>query len=733
MKTRIVIILNFIVVVAIAITITFYNRATEEKLTQNAYDSIVSLADGMQKTGTSYMKGEQEIVDSWARYINSNSMTMEEAVEYVRTSQDTSTESAHILWADTYNGLSTVAKASDPTDYSVEYKMQSFSGWYSKDLSEYIDDLDFENDSILMTTAYTNIMDGERSVAFCRELTLNYEGEARMAYLLRVIPENTLKEKWVFTTDLADAEIAFTEADGNYIIKSTGLKGNNFFEFLYSYNKIDIEAVQEEIYDKGNSYYEALNSRGVETVYAYSVIEEGAEWLVIVSIPRASLVDSGHDYHSIVWLLLVTLSVLLISDITFFYLSNVRERKDSRTILAQQEKLAKALERSEAANRSKTMFLNNMSHDIRTPMNAIMGFSKLAEDELENTDKVREYLGKIQMSAEHLTELINDILDMSRIESGKVVVEEHCESIRSLIEEIGTITRMDMEQKHLTYRVDLSELAQDYVYADRLRLKRALINIVSNAMKYTEEGGSIDLRVASYQVEEAGYTGVRFTVSDTGIGMTPEFLQHIFEPFERERTSTVSGIQGTGLGMAITKNLVEIMGGTIEAQSTKGVGSTFTVNLTFRIGAESQVEEEQETQEAPVDILQGKRVLLAEDNVFNQEIARALLLQSGLTVDIVADGSEAVARMKQADRPHYDFILMDVQMPTMDGYEATRRIRDLGQEELKQIPIIAVTANAFEEDRQKAVAAGMDDHIAKPINIQILQKTLARLLREKCR
>ena len=521
----------------------------------------------------------------------------------------------------------------------------------------------------------------------------------------------------------------------------------------------------------------------------------------------------------------------------------------------QQDALRSALAAAEHANKAKTVFLNSMSHDIRTPMNAILGFTALATTHLDNAELVKDYLQKISVSGQHLLSLINDVLDMSRIESGTIKLDNAPVHLPDVLHDLRTIIQGNISAKQLDLYVDTQDIQHEDIITDKLRLNQILLNIVGNAVKFTPAGGTINIRVREKPCPRSGCTTFVFSVKDNGIGMSPEFQQHVFDSFAREQTATRSGIQGTGLGMAITKNIVDMMGGTITLKSEQGKGSEFTVTLDCKIsktqtksqpipelrGARALVVDddaqtcmsvskmlrqiemtadwttsgkeailraqeaheqgrdfkvyiidwlmpdmngietvrrirkviepgtpiiiltaydwsdiEQEAREAgvtafvgkplfmselravlthtqtepqPMQMPQhagyaGKKVLLVEDNALNREIATAILEQAGLQVDSVEDGTDAVARMNTAAEDQYDLILMDVQMPRMDGYTATRKIRAMENPRKANIPIVAMTANAFDEDRKKAFAAGMNAHVAKPIDMAVLSHTL---------
>ena len=418
--------------------------------------------------------------------------------------------------------------------------------------------------------------------------------------------------------------------------------------------------------------------------------------------------------------------------------------------------LEEAAHAAEAANRAKSTFLSNISHDIRTPMNAISGFTTLAISSMDQKEKVRDYLAKIQVSGDHLMSLINDVLDMSRIESGRIHLEESEVKLPEVLSELETITSGHVQAKQLKLSVDAGEIANETVCCDKTRLNQILLNLLSNAIKFTPVGGRISVRLRQLPGTQenktvCGIAVYEFRVKDNGIGMSPEFIKKIFDPFERERTSTVSRVPGTGLGMSISKNLVEMMGGTIEVQSEQGKGTEFMIRIPMRVcsGEKSadhcsgekrmdhdfgrpsadRVEETFSPMTAGNDF-SGRHVLLVEDNELNREIATAILRGYGFEVDTAENGAIAVEKVQSAAPDTYDIVLMDVLMPVMDGYEATRRIRALEDPARAKIRILAMTANAFEEDRKAAFVAGMDGFLSKPIDIDELWKTLRRLLQD---
>ena len=389
------------------------------------------------------------------------------------------------------------------------------------------------------------------------------------------------------------------------------------------------------------------------------------------------------------------------------------------------KELAEALTMAQSASRAKTTFLNNMSHDIRTPMNAIIGYTGLAASHIDNKNQVQDYLEKIAQSSNHLLSLINDILDMSRIESGKMNLDEKPENLQEIIQTLQDIVQADIHAKHHEFFIDTVNVNDENILCDKLRLNQVLLNILSNSIKYTPAGGTISMRITEKDVKSNGYASFEFKIKDNGIGMDKEFVKTIYDPFTREKSSTVSGIQGTGLGMAITKNIIDMMGGEIDISTQLHKGTETTLTFDFRL-TETPVEAKK--MESRKYSFEGKKILIVEDNEMNREIATEILSAEGFIIDSADDGTVAVEMMRDAESDKYDLVLMDIQMPIMDGYEATRQIRGMNSHIAKNIPIIAMTANAFEEDRQAAITAGMNEHIAKPINVDELKSVLAKLL-----
>lgn len=391
-----------------------------------------------------------------------------------------------------------------------------------------------------------------------------------------------------------------------------------------------------------------------------------------------------------------------------------------------QEKLQDALSKAQSANRAKTTFLNNMSHDIRTPMNAILGFTSIASKHLDDSKQVGECLEKITESSDHLLSLINDVLDMSYIESGKMSLNIHDEKISEMVETLENIAKPDAQMKEIDFKIHMENITNNVIVCDKLRLKQVLLNIISNAIKYTKFGGYVDFSVTQLPNEKANFGKYEFRVKDNGIGMSKEYQKILFDPFTREKSGVASEVKGSGLGMAITKKIVDMMGGTIEVQSELGKGSEFVVVFDFPVVSELTLENDtNEKKEEKID-LSGMKVLLVDDNDFNREIASIILTDEKINVTEAVNGKEAFDKIQKSKKGDFDLVLMDVQMPILNGYESTKLIRALENKDVSDIPIIAMTANAFEEDKKAALNCGMNDHIAKPIDIGKLKTVLAK-------
>ena len=521
------------------------------------------------------------------------------------------------------------------------------------------------------------------------------------------------------------------------------IKGHNVFSVLkkmkYLHNS-SFDKTEAELEEKGYSYSNAVLD-GTEYFYGLKRMEN-AEWTLIFLVPAKYVATNTLKLVNFVMIFIVIFTVI-VSACVILVISFVMHRNQQEAIRVERENNAKletvntelrqaklaaeeAFHVAQEANRSKSSFLANMSHDIRTPMNAIVGITSLIEHECDDGEKVKEYAKKIELSSQHLLGIINDVLDMSKIETGKTTLKYADFSISELLQEMDTVFHPQANEKHQTFVIIGEDIRHDWVKGDRIHLTQIFTNLLSNAVKYTQAGGIIQFIVEECQTNSSVYAKFHFMVKDNGMGMSPDFKDKIFDAFTREESSLTNKIQGTGLGMAITRNLVEVMGGTIDVESMKGQGSCFEVLLDLKIAEQRVAAPTQKIQENMQDIsvLKGMRFLCAEDNELNAEILTELLKIEGAECTICENGEEILKAFEQSAPGEYDMILMDVQMPVMNGYEATKAIRRSSHELAKTIPIIAMTANAFSEDIQHSLAAGMNAHISKPVEMRILEKNV---------
>ena len=420
---------------------------------------------------------------------------------------------------------------------------------------------------------------------------------------------------------------------------------------------------------------------------------------------------------------LVAISIAVLATAICYLMLHRKQREKLYT-----EEIRKSAEKARKANEAKTRFLFNMSHDIRTPMNAIVGFSGLLEKSIHDEKKSLDYIKKIRVSSDILLTIINQVLEMARIESGKITLSSESVNIREMVEAMNTVFESSLTKKSLEYQCSLN-VVHDQILCDKTKMEEIILNVVSNSIKYTNPHGKITVSIDELDSEDEKNADYKVVVEDNGIGMSQDYLPHIFEEFSREHTSTETRVAGTGLGLPIVKSLVDRMGGTIEVESEEGKGTRFIMKFSFPVSLENQVREK-EKQNIPdiTEKLEGKRILLAEDNELNAEIAETVLEETGIKVKHVEDGIQCIEELKKMPEKYYDVILMDVQMPNMDGYTATQRIRDL-DDSRAEIPIIAMTANAYDEDRRKAQEAGMDGFLAKPLDVDEMMRLLAQIIK----
>ena len=702
MKKNAVITVNVIIVLALLLAMLRYTGVEQRYTVGERTDGFLNLTVAMEHVTANYLEGEQALCRSWAGYINSAGMTMEEAGAFLRGAQDNPEVSAHLISRESLTGISTAESVLRPGDNRVSYEKIELFG-----TREMIGEDDGK--SVHITRAYTNPMTGVQSIAFCMPVELRGDGPA---LLLRVVPVRLFERDWTFPSeDYQSAEISLIDANGDYIIRGASFKNNNFFEFYKSYNQTDyaLQAQLEEQMRSETNTFTMLDSHGEKLLIAHTPVDAAGGWTIVASVQMAELEDVETDW---------TMAAVIAAGLIVLFLFDLAAmQRYNRTLAATAEEAARA-------NRAKTDFLSTMSHDIRTPMNAIIGMTEIASKNPADTETVKNALHRIQLASSHLLTLINDILDISKVESGKLTLNPAVFSLSDLTENLVSISQPAARDKNIDFEFRTHDITRDRLIADQLRVNQVYVNILSNAIKYTESGGRVTADLTETASDREGCVRLIYRVEDNGIGMTKEFMEKMYDAFSRQTDSRVNSIQGTGLGLAITRRMVDLMGGTIECDSEPGRGTTFTVTLDMP-AAEDEPEKPRTAEENDAD-LGGMRILVAEDNDVNWEIISMLLSMQGIACDRAENGQIAAEMLASADEGAWDLVFMDVQMPVMNGLDATRRIRASGGPNAS-VPIIAMTADAFSENVAECLDAGMNGHIAKPIDMQIVLREIRRI------
>jgi signal transduction histidine kinase/CheY-like chemotaxis protein len=842
MKNFKIIFVNLIIVVVVVFTIIMYVFYQERTSYDKASSAFVASTQSMEDIVSSDLITHHSLCYTRENYINSNDMTLDEAMLYLKQSL-TSDVTAQIVMLDTLEGLSTSPNVTNVRDYTVSYRDLDVI-----DFDKLSHDDSDADESVYMTKCYINPIDQKRVVSFCHMINIvDDEGNPKEAVLLRVVPVENLDSKWAFPTYYENATLALVSVDGDYVVKGGNFDGGNFYDFIGS-------GEIRDLITKNPSGAFTVGSGEDRIFYSFSRVRVADDWVVIGAIPVSEFKGGVTDW-TVTLLIVIALGIALTIDFVYIK-ADIRQKEKT------QEILRAALQQAEAANNAKSAFLSNMSHDIRTPMNGIIGMTAIAGAHLDDKERVADCLQKITVASKHLLGLINEVLDMSRIESGRVDLSEEDFNLSDLVDNLLTMIKPQIEEHKHELTVNIDNVTHEKVVGDSLRIQQVFMNLMSNAVKYTPDGGKIRLSVSEKPTQQKKMGLYEIRVEDNGIGMSKEYLEKIYEPFSRAEDGRTSKIQGTGLGMSIARNIVHMMGGEINVESELDKGSTFIVTFFLKLQEEEEAsyeefldipvlvadddkgccesacavldelgmksewvlsgreavklvrtrhEEENDFfaviidwkmpdmdgvattrairqaigEDIPIIIisaydwsdieqearraganafiskplfksriinlftelvdgarnnaeveadtglvemskldLSGKRVLLAEDNELNAEIAKEILEMTGLSVEHAENGAKAVDCVAESKDGYFDLVLMDIQMPVMNGYEATRAIRAIDREYTKKLPIVAMTANAFAEDVLAAKGAGMDAHIAKPLEID----TLARVL-----
>ena len=698
---RSLMLLGNIVIVLVILGLILFNVSSEQKnLYSTRSEAFGNMTVAMGNVTTNYLLGEQQICNGWATYINANDMSIGEAIEFVRKSIFTPDITAHILLTgnNDLTGLSTSGRNGQKEDYPVSYNnVGIFKDGFATQLKE--------DGKLNVTRAYTNPVNAIQSISFCCPVTLRDEqtGQPQSAVLLRVVPVSFFESRWVFPTEEYDnAEISLIDTSGDYIVRGNSFKNMNFYEFYQAYNRsapTELESMKNRLEGTPGNF-EMTNASGERCLAAHARVNSTDDWIIVTMIPASGLGRSFMNW-TIVAIITVGLLLLLAFNLLIMMYFN--------------RKLKAAVDSADKANRAKTDFLSSMSHDIRTPMNAIVGLSLLTEKNADDPTIVRENLQKMNRASNHLLTLINDILDISKVESGKLNMSPVTFSIVECAENLVTISQPMVKEKNIDFRFHIDRVSHEYLYADQLRINQIFINLLSNAIKYTEPGGQVcvDMKEETGQTDKS--VQLIYKVSDNGIGMTPEFMAKMYEPFSRQTDSRVN-ISGTGLGLAITKQMIDLMNGTIDCQSEAGKGTTFTVKLEIAI-ADRQMEEMK---------LPPIRVLIADDDDVLLETAKDTLSSIGVKADIARSGAEAIQMI--SDSADYQVMILDWKMPDMDGIEVTRRLR---KEVHNDIPVILISAYDYSDIESAAKEAGISGYICKPLFCSTLYNKINEVLGNK--
>ena len=701
-----IVLINVLFVLGLLITEWQYIRLSNNRVRESNLDLFNDTNTALANTTGTYLTGESHLCRSWARHLNNNVGSMEEAVDFVRDSIVDVTVMGHVIYKDDLSGLSTRERADQPGNFAVSYSsLGSIFASYKEGMN--------------ITSSYINPSNGSRSLAFYTGIKLTDPIDPTKqvdAYLLRVVLLNNFKTRWTFPSGSFDhLEVAVIDESGSYIVAGNSFTGASFFGFYESYNPLS-EAKMAELKESvthSSGYLVMKNSYKEDCYVSYSQIStsDNWNWTILTFVPAADILDA-HVNWLVVILLVAGLGLLFTFDLAVFL------------ILSKNLKEAAAV--ASKASKAKTDFLSTMSHDIRTPMNAIVGLTAIAKEEKNNPESTQKALSKIEQASSHLLTLINDILDISKIESGKLVINPLTFSIKELFESLLNVSRSSAEAKNikLTYREH--DLKEDSLCTDKLRLNQIYTNLLSNAIKYTNEGGSVEIDTYEFESEKEGCVKLVFKIKDTGIGMSKEYLEKMYLPFSRATDSRVNAIEGTGLGLAITKQMVDLMGGTIECESELEKGTTFTVTIDIPVDATAK-DSSLEEQAIEDSDLSDVNVLVVEDNEINWEVISTLLEMNGISSERAENGKVALELLEdKKNENRYAIVFMDIQMPVMNGLDATRAIRKLDSDYARNVPIVAMTADAFSENVTECLNAGMNGHIAKPIDINLVLATIRK-------
>lgn len=721
LRTLLLVVCNAVLLLAVLFFAVDYSIRVRRDQRETARETFGATVETMKKLSIRYLDSERHYVSDWVAYIENQDMTMDEALDYLRAANSNAERFAHIVDMDTYEARAAEYENADGDDSIDIYK--KFTTWKTIDQNLFLGNMErmfLGQNAVLGKYRIQETQTTVISVGAPVRLRLE-DGSHRSYLLLRAIPVESMKKNWIFPTEYADAEIGLITTNYDYVVQSTSMRAENFIEFVRAYNFADdyngADKLLQQIKEQSSGLLDLKNSKGEDCLWYYSALEDFDGIDILGVIPTADLYPHTESNWTMVFLISGT--VLLLACIDGAYILSINHRLRATVKLAEQ------------ANDAKTKFLSSMSHDIRTPLNAVLGMTELAKKRVNEPGYVSECLNKISVSGTHLLTLINDILDISKVESGKTVLNPAAFSVEELIRGLESIIRSQADSHGLTFSVEIGPLLQPYLVGDKLRLSQIYLNLLTNAVKYTSPGGHIRLTVREEPSENGSSADLICIVSDNGIGMSEEFQKTMYDSFSRAEDSRIDKIQGTGLGLAIVKQMVELMGGSILCASAPGEGTTFTVRLTLPTAqADDLPKLAVEPDDERTSDLSGIRLLIAEDNDLNWEIIQAMLEDQGLHCDRAENGQLCVDTLESLPPDSYDLVLMDIQMPVLNGRDASRKLRQSAREDLRQIPIVAMTADAFAEDVQACLDAGMNAHLSKPVELEKVLTTIRRLCKK---
>ena len=713
-RRKIILVLCNLLVVALAFAVSLgYAQRLHESQQATRRDEFISTVESMKSVSQNYLNSERGYVENWAAYITKNQMTLPQALEFLRTINTSSERFAHIVDVDTLEAWSAYYPAGEEA-IDTYSQIADISSDYAQRMNSSMREI-FQGTAAQFSVVgkYRLPENFSNAVSVGARVTITTDEGPKDYLLLRAIPTDALRETWVFPAEYQSAEVGIITRVGEYVVQSPSMRSENFLDYIRAYNFQDNYNQMYEVADElakceiGVWHYK--NFRGEDCLWYFSSFGEDSKLDIVGFIPEAELNPTNQAWV-VVLIICGSLTVLVVLDGFHLLWINRRLRETARL----------AYEASEA----KTRFLSAMSHDIRTPMNAVLSMTAIAQRNMDDPEYANQCLNKAANAGRQLLTLINDVLDISKIESGKFVLTPTDISLPELVSGLLEIITPQTRDKGQKFTYDVPEFAYPWVNADAIRLNQIYINLLSNAVKYTPSGGSIHMAFREEPVE-GGKVALTFRVADTGIGMSPEFQKQMYQSFSRAVSTQVNRTQGSGLGLSIVRQMVELMHGTIDCESQVNQGTTFTVRLELPIVRQAGAKTG-ETGGADTDI-SGLHLLVAEDNDMNWEIIQVLLEECGDTCERAENGRICLSKFSAAPAGTYDGILMDVQMPEMTGMEAARRIRALPGPESARIPIVAMTADAFAEDVQACLASGMNGHIAKPVDVSKLRQYLQKI------